>query len=357
MARDCKMHLATLERIGGRKECLAGAEKLRETGACVTALSQGTQFDPLAVFRLRRLVRRWLPDVIHAWQPHAQTLLGLAGNRDWPVVATIDSWRSDQSSWNQCWQQRALFRAKKVVVPFTEMATELAPFDLVPDRVVVIPPGVHWEASDASATTVSRRTLLATVGLPPEARLIAAAGRITTGRGYRDCIWCEDILSLLFPDSYLLIFGDGPQRCETEAFNRAMRGWAHTRFVGWRDLGPWWPHIELFFHADREPGISMALLEALAAGKPVVASDTPSHRLFLTDGNNASLAAVDDRTSLAKCGRRVLRDPLLAQRLSEAGRRTVHERFSLDPFLATYGNLYANVACSTAPHSRLIASP
>ncbi len=344
---DCHMHVASLERIAGRRECAQGAEDLRQLGVTVDALSQARGFDPLALFRLRKLVQRFKPDIVHAWQPWGHALLGLPGKSLGPAVATVDSWRSDLGGWEQRFQRAGLLRADRVVVPLVEMATRFSPVPLTAEQTYIINPGVDRE-SLPSEPRVTKKDLLATVGLSPNTLVVAAAGRMTRGRGLRECIWSADILGNLFPNFCLLIFGEGPERRRLAAFNRPLQGWAYTRFVGWHDLRDWWPHIELFWHSDYEPGLSQVLLEAMAAGKPVVASDTPSHRRFLSDNENASLAAVGDRTSMAKCGRRVLLDEELKHRIAAAGQQTVEDRFPLSKFLISYRALYTGLASSPA---------
>ncbi len=340
------LYVASLERIKGRPECMAGASRLEAAGASVMALSQATGLDPLAPFRLRRLVHRLQPQIVHVWQPASLSWSRMAANGR-NLVASIDHWPGRYDRWMLSLMRLAVRQAAAVVVPDEIVARHVRRHLGVREAVFdVIAPGVQ-PPQNMQESAVARQHLLRTAGLPSDARMIVAAGRLVAGRRIRDAIWNIDILTLLFPNAYLVVLGDGPQKRRLQAFNRAMRGWAQTRFVSWQNAADWWPHAELVFHFDDEPGISQCLLEAMAVGTPAIVSDSPSHRAFLEDGVHATFAALSDRTSLAKCGRRLLLNPAAAAEMAAAGQERVLQQFDAARFAEAHRRLYQRLAAST----------
>jgi len=338
--------VVSLERINGRPECVAAATQLKAAGVEVESVSQATGWDPLAPVRLRRLIGRLQPDLVHVWQPNALAWARMAAAGR-PLLASVDQWPGRYDRWLLSLMRSSVRHAARAIVPNEPVAAQVRKHLSVSDeQLAIVAPGV--EPPDATQqTVVSREALFAAAQLPADARVIASGGRLVPGRRIRDAIWNIDILSLLFPNAYLVILGDGPQKRRLQAFNRALRGWAYTRFLSWQNPADWWPHVELVFHFDDEPGISQTLLEAMAAGKPVAISNTASHRAFLDNGVHAHYAAVDDRTALAKCGRRMLIDPAGTSAIAAAGRARVLERFGATAFVDAHRKLYQEVAAGT----------
>jgi len=338
--------VVSLQRINGRPECVESASRLAALGVEVETVSQAASWDPLAPVRLRRLISRVRPHLVHVWQPGGLTWAGMAAAGR-PLVTSIDNWPGRYDRWQLSLMRSSLRHVDAVVVPNELVAAQVRKYLAARDEQLnIIAPGVEPPAA-SQGSGVSREALFAAAQLPADARIIAAVGRLVPGRRVRDGIWNIDILSLLFLNSYLVILGDGPQKRRLQAFNRALRGWAHTRFVSWQNPADWWPHVELVYHFDDEPGISQSLLEAMAAGKPVIVSDTASHRAFLEDGVHASFAAVDDRTSLAKCGRRLFLNPAAAAAIGAAGQARVLERFGADAFVEAHRTLYDSLAAGS----------
>ena len=109
--------------------------------------------------------------------------------------------------------------------------------------------------------------------------MIGWAGRLEADRGGKDAIWAADLLKVIRDDAHLLIFGDGPHRDRLVLFRQQVEIADKVHFLGQRgDLQEFLPNLDQFWSTRRRPGMPQAVLEALAAGVPVVASDVPGTR-------------------------------------------------------------------------------
>ena len=109
------------------------------------------------------------------------------------------------------------------------------------------------------------------------------------------------------------------------------------------ELPSWYAAADVLAFPSTKEGWGLAVLEAMSAGLPVVASDLPVFREFLSPGRDALLVPVDDASALAEALAEVLDDPELADRLRSAA-RAPSERFSWPRSAAEHQAIYASLA-------------
>ena len=142
-----------------------------------------------------------------------------------------------------------------------------------------------------------------------------------------------EMLKYLFEDLRLLIVGDGPDHERLETFAPAIKAGDSLRFLGIQpDLSGLYAGAAAVWiptHADR--GVQVAL-EAMQAGRPVVAARMPRLAEIVVDGETGFLVPAGDKVLLAKQTRKLFDDPQLAERMGQAGRRRLLEKFSQAAF-------------------------
>jgi glycosyltransferase involved in cell wall biosynthesis len=143
------------------------------------------------------------------------------------------------------------------------------------------------------------------------------------------------------PDADLEIVGDGRERDALVALARELGIEDRVRFAGWSDnarrwLGRW----DVFVLPSRFEGLPLAILDAMFAELPVVASDVGSIAEAVAHGRTGLLVRPDDPDALAAALRRLLQDPPLARRLGEAGREVALARFATTAKARRYEALY-----------------
>ncbi len=152
------------------------------------------------------------------------------------------------------------------------------------------------------------------------------------------------LVVILWPESHLLLVGDGPERDKLMKFARDIEVDRQTRFAGHRpDATKLLRIMDLFWIASDFEGQSNSIMEAMAAGLPVIASDIPPNRELVIDGETGFLVRVGDRAGFQQFADRLLADPELVRRLGNAGRERMRQHFSIDQMVAAHARLYREV--------------
>jgi len=214
------------------------------------------------------------------------------------------------------------------------------------EKFRVIPNGIL--PPQPSSTT--KEALLAELGIPAGCRLIGVVGRLWPQKRVKDAIWAADMLKFIRDDVHLLIIGDGPHRDRLRRFRDQVRIRDKVHFLGHRDDVPRiMPHFDVLWSTSDYEGQSNAILEAMAAGVPVVATDIPGTRDLVVHQTTGFLVSTDSRAAkrrrvaFARHTNVLLNDPQLAARLGEAGRQRVTSEFSVERMVRLYTDLYREV--------------
>lgn len=185
-----------------------------------------------------------------------------------------------------------------------------------PDRVRTIRNGV-----DVSAIPVTPSPLAS----PPGVRLLAV-GAISPEKSFETLV---DALALLGnPGATLTILGEGAGRTTLEARIRAVELAGRVRLPGHEaDLRPYLAGSDIYVQSSVREGLSNALLAAMAAGLPVVATDVGGTREAVAEGETGLLVPPRDPSALAAAIRRLAASPEEARRMGAGGRRRVETEF------------------------------
>jgi glycosyltransferase involved in cell wall biosynthesis len=306
-------------------------------------------------------LRRWLAlaaeaDVVHAYGPaavragyllsHFPRLAGPPGRQQFAaagadglpdrlklVAAGADRPGTGLPGWLT---RRALRAADRVVAATHVEVAQYRALGVQAEHIEVIPPGVPPAPSPPNPTEFRR-----SLDIPAGARLVIAAGGFNRTAGMRSAVWAFDVIRYTTPDVYLVLVGDGPERKRTERFARGLAFDDYrVRFAGARsDVPALLGLAEVVLVTHSRGGANLAL-EAMAAGRPVVAARTPDLAEVVEDGVTGRLVPPEDRVGMAAATRELLSDPSLAARFGEAGRARVAERHSVAEMTDRYSLLY-----------------
>lgn len=184
-------------------------------------------------------------------------------------------------------------------------------------------------------------------------RVLLFVGRLVAQKRVDVLLEALALVGARAADARLLIAGDGPLRAALVAQARSLGITERVAFLGQRDdvLTLHRASRALVLPSEGE-GLPNAVLEALASGTPVVATDVPGTREVARDGVEALLVPAGDARALADAMFRLIDDPALGARLAAAGRARVAEAFDLERVADRYVALLQDVARERAPPRR-----
>jgi glycosyltransferase involved in cell wall biosynthesis len=266
-----------------------------------SALATGRRLQMTLAWQLRRIVRDTRADVVHAWSHRAARIARVA-----------------------------LFGTRGV--------------RLVEASTARWPPAIDaLRLRGEVGTGLSRQGLLSDLDLPPRARIMGVAGRLTREKQVVELLWALDQIRCVRDDVYLLVIGDGDARSFFERYARLYEIVDHVRFLGWRNAATAViAQLDVYCTASLQSSCSLAVLEAMALGVPVVAADTPAHRLVVVPRETGLLADARQRSEIARSCLQALEDDKLAVQMSAAAQRRVAEAFTVEQFLSLGKALYGD---------------
>jgi glycosyltransferase involved in cell wall biosynthesis len=306
---------------------------------------------PLYVLGARRALARELSagawDVVHAHWVVPNALVAAPFGRRVPLVVGLHG--SDvflaERPLVRPFVARALRRTRGLTSCSPELArrVEAVGFDRARSRVIPYGVDVGLFRPDPERRPLWRERL----GVPPDAPLVLAVGRMATKKGFHLLV---DVLPRLLerrPDARIVLAGDGDRRAELERAAAPLGD--RVRFVGavlHDELPDLYRAADLFvLPAVHDPrgnvdGLPNVILEAMASGLPVVASAISGIPLAVADGETGRLFAEDDREALLEAVVGLLDDEPARRRMAAAARRRTERELTWDAVAARYREAY-----------------
>jgi glycosyltransferase involved in cell wall biosynthesis len=289
--------------------------------------------DLVAARRLRALIRERRPHVLHthAAKAGATGRLGaLAAGSARPPVR-VHTFHGHVLRGYFGARQERLFTAierglgratSALIAPSEEVRDDLVRLGVAPaHRFEVIRYGFRFEDPPRARD----------LGLPEETFVVGWAGRLTEIKRPLDLVRTLAALRDLGVDATFVLLGDGELRPAVEALAADLGVADRLRLMGYqRGLAEWHAAFDALLLTSANEGTPVAVLEALAAGRPVVATAVGGVPDVVEDGVTGLLAPAGDTEGLARALERLARDPELRSEMGRRGAGQVRERFGLE---------------------------
>ncbi len=215
-----------------------------------------------------------------------------------------------------------------------------------PDQIVAIPNGVP---EGRVATVRGRDAVRAEFDCAPDRPVLLSTGRLAEQKGLEYLIRAVPLLLARHPQVLILLAGTGPLDEELGTLVDRLGLRANVRFLGFRaDVGDLLAAADLVVLPSLWEGLSISLLEAMAAGRPVVTTSIGSNVEVTRNGSIADLVRPGDATALATAVSDLLDDPARRSVLGRAGRAEQRARYTIDRMLDAYLAEYDGVLAGSS---------
>ena len=322
----------------------------REAGIAVEVIPESGPFDPSAMRALADAADRLHPDMIqtHAVKSHfLARLAGLPRRAPWVAFHHGYTWPTRRAqAYNQLdrWSLRAARKVLTVSAPFRD---ELVSHGVRRERIEIVHNAIRpdWGSrGSAPAETVALRDSL---GIPAGRKVVLIVGRLSKEKDHLTLIRALSRLQSRI-DPHLLIVGEGPNRSSIEQEIARLGLAEHVTLTGHQPSAePYYRIADLAVLSSLSEGSPNALLEAMAAGVPAVATAVGGIPEIVQDGESALLVQPSDLEGMSAAMARLLIDePSLALQLAERSRTLVRERHTPEGRVRKLIGIYRNVAGS-----------
>ncbi len=299
------------------------------------------------LFRLIREVRSEGAAVFHAHLPWALRcgpgLLAATLARVPAVVATQQLFRGIGSTRQIIRNRLIAAGVDRYIAVSSEMADMLRKKALLPRRkIVVIRNAVDLRRFREEPAGSGGSTLERFPGRP----IVLTVARLDPQKGLGDLL----AAAAQVPDANFVIAGEGPDRERLEGTARSLGLDDRVRFLGHReDVPDLLKSCDVFVLPSLYEGFPLSVVEAMASGRPVIATAVGGTPEAVSDGENGLLIPPGDPSALAAAIRSVLSDPVLARRLGSAGRERAFRKFSAAEMVRQVVRLYEDILKAAAP--------
>jgi glycosyltransferase involved in cell wall biosynthesis len=320
--------------------------------------------DAEAARRLLAIIRRVQPDVLHTHTAKAGAigrLAALMAGKDRPAVVVHTFHGHVLRGYFSPWKTAMFRQLERRLAASTDALIAVSPevkADLVrlgvapPEKIVVIRLGLDLEARLA-APADARETLRRDLGIPADRVVLAWLGRMTEIK--RADVLLDAFARLRESTAAvdLVIAGDGPLRAalEQRAVDLGIADACH--FTGFRsDVGTIYAASDGVVLTSANEGTPVSVIEAQAAGLPVVSTDVGGVRDIVADGSSGFVVPAGDVEALAERLGRIVADPELRARLGDEGRARAGTRYSVPRLVHDVDQLYRELLAEVDARSR-----
>jgi len=316
-------------------------------------------FDLLALYELFRLCRRERFDIVHTHTSKGGFLGRIAARLAGvpTVIHTVHGFAFHEFTpgpvaafYTLLERLAGHFCDLVICVNDEDRQTAIRRRIVAPDKIVTIHNGIDMDRFAGVRGDSVRREL----ALGDGSVLIGTVGRLAPQKGFAYLLQAIPLVLREHPETHFAFAGDGPLEAELKGLATELGVSERCHFLGFRrDIPEVLAACDIFVLPSLWEGLSITLLEAMAAGKPIVATDIKGNREVITDEVNGLLVRPKDSVELARAIIELIEDRERARLLGERARRTVerhfNERAMLEKTLQAYATAMARSAKGAAP--------
>ncbi len=318
-------------------------KELLDGGIEIHHINKRAKLDPFAWLKLRKLLKKLKPDIVHTWLFAANAYGRIAAlSAKVPVILgserSVDPWKNAFQFWIDRFIAKRTHgitaNSQGTIDFYHEHGVDKKWFDLIPNGIEPLEP-----------STKSRAQAYAEMGVTVDKRIILSIGRLWVQKGYKDLLWAAELLRVMRADICYVIIGDGPDRERLELYRDNIRGASQIFFLGHRtDARELLPHCDILWNGSLYEGQSNVILEAMQAGVAVVASDISGNRELIEHERTGFLYPVGNVDDLSRLSNQLLNDETRRKTMTANAQQHVLKEHSVEQMISRHENLYRHKA-------------
>ncbi len=292
-----------------------------------------------AVGELAGLMQRWRPDVVHSHLYPAFVHSSLAGQLS-GVPAILTTAHTLIVRPGDAWLTRLTATR---IISVSQAAKKLLVDGGVSPRVIhVITNGIeprYFQDESASAAVVRQQ-----LGIPEGSPVVGTIARLSVEKGHRELLHIAYAVLRRKPEATFLVVGTGPLADDLQSQAEQLGIKDRVIFTGARRDVTTLSHLmDVFLLPSREEALPLAILEAMAAARPIISSTVGGVPEVVVDGETGLLFGPDDRQGFTDAVVKLIEQPELARQYGERGRKRVASHFGVDRMVRETVRYYRKV--------------
>ncbi len=325
-------------------------ERLRRSGRDVHVIPMKREIRPISdaacLWRLWKLIRRERYDVVHTHGTKSgvlgRTAAWLAG-----CPRIIHTGHTFSFQWNLGVKGTIYTTIERIAARMADTIIAVSPGQMSlalgvnlcpPKKLVVIENGVDFARHPAQIDAEAKR---AELGLDAGQLTVGMIGRLARQKGCEHLVDAAACVMKTMPEVQFLLIGGGELEGRISERIGRLGIAGSVRMLGHRDdVAEIYPLLDVFVLSSLWEGLPYVILEAMAAGLPVVASRVPGVEDVVRHGETGLLANIEDADEIASCLLKLLADPRLRRQMGRSGRERVEQHYSIERFIRRLTELY-----------------
>ncbi len=302
------------------------------------------QFDWTIIRDIYKLIKEWNIKIVRTHQYHANLygrLAALVAKVPCLVASIHNVYTIDKKIHRRLINKCLAAFTDKVVAVSNAVKKDILEYDRIPeDKVTVIYNGIEVERFFKKRVTNIRDELKISADTP----VIGTVGRLTIQKGHKYLIEAIAKLKKDFPRITLLIVGDGPLKQQLKNYAEKLKISKNVIFLGMRrDIPEILSTIDIFVLSSLWEGLCNSLIEAMAAGKPVIASDIPAVTEIINSDKMGILIPPQNSEAIKKAISVLLNNKPLAQNFCKFAQERILSTFTIDKTVSHYSDLFIKI--------------
>lgn len=299
-----------------------------------------------STFQLRKLFKKYDVDILHCHE-YKSDFIGLLATRftDVKLITTQHLWAGEglRAKLYECFDSLIVrLRSFEEVIAVSEDIKEtLLRKKCSPPKIVVIHNGIDVDLFEKKANQEEAKREF---NIDLNAKVIGSVGRLSPQKGYSYLLEAAAKVTEALPEAIFVLVGDGPLKEDLIAYAQKLGLRNKIIFAGFRtDIARIMSMFDLFVMSSLIEGTPLALLEAMASAKPIVATNVGGIPSLVKNNYNGILVESRDSDALATQIIKLLQDKNVSTQMGLKARDYVKQNFSVKDMVKGYEDLYAKI--------------